>query len=114
MLQCFFWFTFAVKATTTQKPTTTSKAPVITSKTTTTERVTALGQTGDNSLNMPAIIGGSVSGLVLLLLILLVLLCGFIRRWRSENEEKVRGKTGLLSYRMSYYSHPEIGVSLEG
>ena len=83
-----FLFVIIVKNPPTQQPT---QPP----RQTTTEPVAqppVLEQTANQSdMNLPIIIGGGVSGFVLIMIIILVIGCLFLRRQRGNLDEKVHG-----------------------
>lgn len=75
----------------TPKPTPRPTRPVTRPRTTTSPPVKQQSLTTE-PINLPVVIGGSVSGFVLLLIILLVVCCIFSRRKKEKSDEKARGK----------------------
>ncbi|KAL4218918.1 hypothetical protein ACF0H5_021505 [Mactra antiquata] len=80
---------YTKKATT--KPTTTNTPPVTTTTQAPTEGPVLKQTSGDNGpFTLPVIIGGAVTGGVLLFIIFLLVGCLFIKRRRSSTDEKAR------------------------
>lgn len=82
---------FPAQPNPTPKPTQRPTRPVTRLHTTTSPPVKQQRLSTD-PVNLPVVIGGSVSGFVLLLIILLVVCCIFSRRKKEKSDEKARGK----------------------